>query len=99
LKDKPVLRVRKDLCLGCGLCAETCPRQAISLVSAAAEIDQGRCNQCHLCIEVCPQDAIVESAPVSEAEVVTMVTSLRQKADDIVKRIERLRQQEKQSLY
>ena len=88
-----MLRVRKDLCLGCGLCSESCPRQAISVVSGQAEMNQGRCNQCRLCLEVCPQGAIVEFTPVSKAELATTVSSLRQKADDLVRRIERLRQQ------
>ena len=88
-----MLWIRKDLCLGCGLCSESCPRQAISVVSGQAEINQIRCNQCRLCLEVCPQGAIVEPAPVSEAELATTVGSLRQKADDLVRRIERLRQQ------
>jgi ferredoxin len=87
------LRVRNDLCVGCGLCSESCPRQAISVVSGQAEINQIRCNQCRLCLEVCPQGAIAELAPVSEAELATMVGSLRQKADDLIKRVERLRQQ------
>ena len=88
-----MLWIRKDLCLGCGLCSESCLRQAISVVSGQAEINQIRCNQCRLCLEVCPQGAIVEPAPVSEAELATTVGSLRQKADDLVRRIERLRQQ------
>ena len=88
-----MLRIRKDLCLGCGLCSESCPQQAISVVPGQAEINQIRCNQCRLCLEVCPQGAIVEFAPVSEAELATTVGSLRQKADDLVRRIERLRQQ------
>ena len=88
-----MLRIRKDLCLGCGLCSESCPRQAISVVSGQAEINQILCNQCRLCLEVCPQGAIAELAPVSEAELATMVGSLRQNADDVVRRIERLRQQ------
>jgi len=88
-----MLRIRKDLCLGCGLCSESCPRQAISVVSGQTEINQSRCNQCCLCLEVCPQGAIAEFAPVSEAELATTVSSLRQKADGLVRRIERLRQQ------
>ena len=88
-----MLWIRKDLCLGCGLCSESSSQQAISVVSGQAEINQIRCNQCHLCLEVCPQGAIAEFAPVSEAELATTVGSLRQKADDLVRRIERLRQQ------
>jgi ferredoxin len=93
LKDNLVLRVRKALCLGCGLCEESCPQQAISLQWGQVQIDQKRCNRCGLCLEVCPQGAVVEFAPVSEAELATTVGSLRRKADDIMKRIERLRQQ------
>ena len=88
-----MLRVRKDLCLGCGLCVESCPQQAISIVLTTAEINQSRCNQCCLCFEVCPQGAIVEIALVSEADLATTVGSLKQKADDLMRRIEKLRRQ------
>jgi len=88
-----MLRVRKDLCFGCGLCFESCPRQAISIVSTIAEIHQSRCNQCRLCLEVCPQGAIVEIAPVLEADLATTVGSLKQKTDDLMRRIEKLRRQ------
>ena len=86
-----MLNVRKDLCLGCGLCAESCPRGAISLFWGQAEIDHNRCNSCRLCCEVCPQGAIVEVIPVSKDELKDVVTSLNQKTDDLLVRIERLR--------
>lgn len=89
-----MLRIRKDLCLGCGVCADSCLRQAISIISGQAQIDQSRCNQCRLCLDVCPQRAIIELTLVSEAELATMIGSLRQKADDLVRHIERLRQQQ-----
>ena len=92
MKDNLVLRVRKDLCLGCGLCAETCPRQAISLQSGLAQIDQNRCNHCGLCLDVCPQEAIVELAPVSRHELQATVTGLKSKADDIIARIDKLKE-------
>ena len=88
-----MLRVRKDLCVGCGLCTESCPREAILVQSRQAWIDQTRCNRCGICLDICPQGAIAELAPVSEAELTNMVGSLRQKADDLVRRIERLKQQ------
>lgn len=86
-----MLRVRKDLCLGCGLCAQSCPRQAISLLWGQAEIDPNRCVPCCLCRQVCPQGAIVEVVPVSRDELQTTVTALKQRAGDLVERIERLR--------
>ena len=88
-----MLQVRKDLCLSCGLCVENCPQQAIRLIWEQAEIDQSRCNQCRLCLEVCPQGAIVELVPVSTGELRTTVVSLKERANDLIERIENLRSQ------
>ena len=87
-----LIRVRKDLCLGCGLCGESCPRQAISFISATAEINQGRCNQCRLCLDVCPQGAIVEVVPVSGHELHATVTRLKDRTEDLIARMERLKE-------
>jgi len=86
-----MLQVRKDLCLGCGLCAQSCPGQAISLLWGQAEIDQSRCNLCRLCLEVCPQGAIMELVPISQDELQATIVALKQRTDDLVGRIERLR--------
>ena len=85
------LKVNKDLCVGCGLCAESCPRGAISLPWGQAEIDQNRCDCCRSCVEVCPQGAIVERIPVSEKELMATIASLRQQTDELLERIERLK--------
>ena len=87
-----MLRVRKDLCVGCGLCRENCPQGAISVQSGKAWIDRTRCNRCGICLGICPQGAIVESVPVSQADIAITVGSLKQKADELVERIEKLRQ-------
>ena len=89
-----MLRVREDLCVGCRLCTDSCPRGAISVESGQAWIDQTRCNHCGICLDICPQGAIVRTVPVSKNELATTVSSLRQKADDLVVRIEKLRGQE-----
>ena len=86
-----MLQVRKDLCLGCGLCAQNCLRQAIYFLEEQAEIDQNRCNFCRLCIEVCPQGAIVDVVPVSKDELQTTVITLKKRTEDLIERIERLR--------
>jgi len=85
------MQVRKDLCLGCGLCAQNCPQQAIQLFLGQAEIDQGKCNHCHLCLEVCPRGAISEIAPPSPDEIQATLIALKQKTDDLITRIEGLR--------
>ena len=91
LKNNLVLRIRKDLCLGCGLCVESCPRHAISLKSGQTQIDQNRCNHCGLCLDVCLQGAIVEFRLVSRHELQATVTGLKDRADDIIAKIEKLR--------
>ena len=86
-----MLQIRKDLCLGCGVCVNSCPLQAMSLIWDQAVIDQSRCNQCRLCLEACPQGAVVALVPVSKNELETTVISLKQKTNDLIERIERLR--------
>ena len=88
-----MLKVRKDLCLGCGICAENCPKGAISLIWGYAEIDQGRCNRCQICLDVCPQRAIGEIVPVSRDEIRSTVSSLKHKTSDLIERIEKLKNQ------
>jgi ferredoxin len=89
--DDVVLQVVKELCLGCGLCAQSCPRGAVSIRWGQADIDQKRCNLCRLCLEVCPQGAIVERIPVSSEELTATVANLKQQTDSLLERIERLR--------
>ena len=89
-----MLQVRKDLCLSCGLCVDSCPQQAIRLLWDQAEIDQSRCNQCRLCLEFCPQGAITEMVPMSSGELQITIVSLKQRTDDLIQRIEKLKKQE-----
>jgi len=95
VKDNKLLQVRKDLCLGCGLCAEICPRQAISLSSGLAQVDQNRCHHCGLCLDVCPQGAIVELTPTSQRGLQATVNGLKGKANDLISRIDKLKEQQR----
>jgi len=88
-----MLEVTKELCRGCGICAESCPTGAISLRRGYAEIDQSRCNNCRLCLDICLQRAIVEVVPVSIDELSSMITSLKHKTSDLIERIETLKNQ------
>ncbi len=58
----------KERCVGCGLCPEICPSDAITLVTSENEagdkrvdfyeIDLGLCIYCGYCQEVCPVNAV-----------------------------------------
>ena len=41
-------------CIGCGICSEQCPQQALTLSPDAILRDKTLCNGCGNCIEVCP---------------------------------------------
>ena len=50
--------VEKDLCVGCGVCANVCRTGAISIVNRVAEVDINKCIGCDDCVNVCPRNAI-----------------------------------------
>ena len=64
--DKTVVYIDEDICIGCTLCIQACPVDAI--VGAAKlmhTIIEDECTGCDLCIPVCPVDCIYIK-PVSE---------------------------------
>jgi len=54
-----MLNVKKELCVGCGVCTHVCPTGAISLDAGTAGIDQDKCISCLNCVQACPRGAIV----------------------------------------
>jgi formate hydrogenlyase subunit 6/NADH:ubiquinone oxidoreductase subunit I len=62
-------KLDKSKCIGCGICANTCPNSALKIVRAKVskdsektrwfpELDLGHCLFCGLCIDQCPNDAL-----------------------------------------
>ena len=49
--------VEKDACTGCGICAERCPVDAISIEDGRAEVDRRICLGCGVCTRFCPSNA------------------------------------------
>lgn len=56
LKTRPVLK--KDLCIGCGVCKNICPARAIVIKDKKAVIDRSLCIRCFCCQEFCPKSAM-----------------------------------------
>lgn len=53
--------VFENTCIGCGLCVDVCPRNAITLVDGRAVIDPDSCTSCGQCILTCPVAAIKDA--------------------------------------
>jgi ferredoxin len=50
--------VNEEMCVGCGVCVDECPVDAISLNDGTALINQATCIRCGTCHDVCPQEAV-----------------------------------------
>ena len=52
-----MLKVDKELCIGCGICEESCPFGAIEIEDGCAIIGEN-CNLCGACVETCEVEAL-----------------------------------------
>ncbi len=54
------LRIKEDMCTGCGACEFECPKSAISMKGAVYAIDPDKCVECTgyfdepQCVATCP---------------------------------------------
>ncbi len=62
------MTVKEDICKGCGLCVEVCPKKIIHLskeklnakgYSPAEVLEMEKCIGCAMCAMMCPDCAIV----------------------------------------
>ncbi len=53
-----VPQIAKDICIGCALCKENCPAEAIEISKKKADINKKLCIGCGECVVVCRQEAV-----------------------------------------
>lgn len=72
---KPVLQFSQKKCISCGVCAEVCPKKAISFGSSPyPQIDRSLCDGCGDCVEACCTGALYfEGKSMSVEEVLVEV--------------------------
>ena len=56
LETRPTLK--KNMCIGCGICKNICPAKAIVIKEGKAVIDRKACIRCFCCQEFCPKSAM-----------------------------------------
>ncbi len=54
----PLPKIIKKKCVGCGKCAESCPKKIIDIEHKLAKINYTDCIKCFCCHEMCPYHAI-----------------------------------------
>ena len=57
LAQRPQLR--REKCVGCGVCKNVCPANAIAMEKGKPRIDRKQCIRCFCCQEFCPESAMV----------------------------------------
>jgi Ni,Fe-hydrogenase III small subunit/NAD-dependent dihydropyrimidine dehydrogenase PreA subunit len=71
--------ITKDICNGCGECANSCAVNAISVDNSKAVVDYKKCIYCKNCIDICRQKALENSHDYKLAEIESLGLELRGK--------------------
>ena len=63
----PVITVNEELCTGCGLCFQVCPKGVFIIEAGRAKVPESKeCMDCSACYNRCPTEAIIHSSDRGE---------------------------------
>lgn len=52
-----IAKIDESKCVGCGICVNKCPIEAITLIDGIAHDDENKCIGCGVCVHHCPENA------------------------------------------
>ncbi len=55
----PYVYIQPMICVGCEVCVEVCPFNAIVMEEGKAVVLKELCKNCRICVRVCPEGAIM----------------------------------------
>jgi len=61
-----MFKVDETKCIGCEICLNVCPINAISIIDGKAQIDKEKCTNCGVCVPSCPTGAIYSDTDYNE---------------------------------
>ena len=78
--EQELMSWNESLCTFCGICANTCPQDAIEVKENYFRVDEKSCWRCGRCVRVCPEGALtvpisMENFQISLAEATKAVLS------------------------
>ncbi len=54
-----LVKMKPELCIGCGTCVDNCPNRVFQLVLGKAQaVNSKDCMACYLCETLCPKSGI-----------------------------------------
>lgn len=70
--------VDKSLCIGCGICIDSCPGHAMAMEDGTAVIDMDLCIRCGECHDFCPEHAVRHDADLADLRIEQAVRNVEQ---------------------
>ncbi len=62
----PEISVNEELCIGCGLCIDVCPKGIFILKEGKSKVlNTAEYIECSACFSRCPKDAIIHSSAIT----------------------------------